>query len=84
MAKQMERVQKEENRTRSELLREAWRHYLASRSKTYTPTKAELAAIRKGRAEIRRGQSITLEQMLHDLDTHPRQASAKRVRKSPR
>lgn len=31
MAKQMERVQKEENRTRSELLREAWRRYFESR-----------------------------------------------------
>jgi metal-responsive CopG/Arc/MetJ family transcriptional regulator len=31
MAQQMERVQKEENRTHSELLREAWRHYFESR-----------------------------------------------------
>ena len=31
MAKQMEKVQKEENRTRSELLREAWRQYFESR-----------------------------------------------------
>ena len=82
MAKQMERVQKEENRTRSELLREAWRQYVASRSRLYTPTKAELAAIRKGRAEIRRGESVTLQQLLNDLDTHPRKASGKRVRKS--
>ena len=84
MAKQMERVRKEENRTRSELLREAWRQYLANRSRLYTPTKAELAGIRRGRAEIRRGQSVTLQQLLHDLDTHPRKASGKRVRKSSR
>jgi len=37
MAKQMERVQKEEHRTRSELLREAWRHYFESRYPTYKP-----------------------------------------------
>ena len=49
---------------------------------TYKPTKAELAAIRKGRAEIRRGESVTLQQLLNDLDTHPRKASGKRVRKS--
>jgi predicted transcriptional regulator len=84
MAKQMEKVQEEEHRTRSELLREAWRQYFDSRYGTYTPTKAELAAIRKGRAEIKRGQSVTLQQLLHDLDTHPRKASPKRVRKGSR
>jgi metal-responsive CopG/Arc/MetJ family transcriptional regulator len=55
MAKQMERVQKEEHRTRSELLREAWRQYFESRYGTYTASGAELAAIRKGRAAIKRG-----------------------------
>ena len=39
MVKQMERVQKEEHRTRSELLREAWRQYFESRYGTYTPAK---------------------------------------------
>jgi len=48
MAKQMEKVQKEEHRTRSELLREAWRHYFESRYGVATTTKPELAAIRKG------------------------------------
>jgi predicted transcriptional regulator len=84
MAKQMEKVQKEEHRTRSELLREAWRQYFESRYGSYTPTKAELAGIRKGRAEIKRGQFATLERLLHDLDTQPRKASAKRVRKGSR
>jgi metal-responsive CopG/Arc/MetJ family transcriptional regulator len=51
MAKQMEKVQKEEHRTRSELLREAWRQYFESRYGSYTPSKVELAGIRKGRAE---------------------------------
>ena len=84
MVKQMEKVQKEEHRTRSELLREAWRQYFESRYGSYTPTKAELADIRKGRAEIKRGQVVTLERVLHDLDTKPRKASAKSVRKSAR
>jgi predicted transcriptional regulator len=82
MAKQMERVQKEENRTRSELLREAWRQYFESRYRVYVPTKAERAAIRKGRAEIKRGNFVNLEQLLHDLETPRRQASPKRTRKS--
>ena len=50
MAKQMECVRNKEYRTRSELLREAWRQYFEGRYGTYTPTKSELAAIRKGRA----------------------------------
>jgi predicted transcriptional regulator len=65
MAKQMARVQKEEHRTRSELLREAWLHYFESRYPVYVPTKAERAAIAKGRAEIKRGESVTLAE-LHD------------------
>jgi len=84
MAKQMEKVQKEEHRTRSELLREAWRQYFDSRYGSYTPTKAEAAAIRKGRAEIRAGQFVTLSQLLHDLDTANRQARSKRDRKGSR
>ena len=84
MAKQMEAVQRKEHRTRSELLREAWRHYFESRYPVYTPTKAELAAIRKGRAEIKRGAFVILDKLLHDLDTHPRKASRKRVLKSAR
>jgi metal-responsive CopG/Arc/MetJ family transcriptional regulator len=84
MAKQMERVQKEENRTRSELLREVWRQYFESRHRVYVPTKAERAAIRKRRAEVKRGNFVTLDQLLHRLDTPRRQASPKRTRKSSR
>jgi metal-responsive CopG/Arc/MetJ family transcriptional regulator len=69
MAKQMEQVQKEENRTRSELLREAWRHYFESRYPVNRPTQAELASIRKGRADLKRGDSVTLSQ-LHQQKTN--------------
>jgi predicted transcriptional regulator len=37
-------------------------------SPTYKPTKAELAAIRKGEVEIARGEFVTLTELLHDLD----------------
>lgn len=84
MAKQMERVQKEENRTRSELLREAWRQYFETRYPVVQPTKAERAAIRKGRSEIKNGNFVTLEKLLHDLDTPTRKASRKTVRKNAR
>ena len=53
MAKQMEKVQREEHRTRSELLREAWRHYFESRYALHTPTKAERSAIAKKAAAAR-------------------------------
>jgi metal-responsive CopG/Arc/MetJ family transcriptional regulator len=67
MAKQMAEVQKRENRTRSELLREAWRVYFESRYPVYVPTKAERAAISKGRAEFRSGNYMTLAELHHDL-----------------
>ncbi len=35
---------------------------------TYKPTKAELAAIRRGEAEAARGEYVTLTDILHDLD----------------
>jgi bifunctional DNA-binding transcriptional regulator/antitoxin component of YhaV-PrlF toxin-antitoxin module len=41
---------------------------------TYKATKAELAAIRKGEAEIARGEYVTLTNLLHGLD-HPRRKS---------
>jgi len=60
MAKQMAKIQKQEHRTRSELLREAWRLYFESRYPVHTPTKAERTAIDKGRAEFERGEYVAL------------------------
>jgi predicted transcriptional regulator len=82
MAKQMEQVQKEEHRTRSELLREAWRHYFESRYAVYTPTKAELAGIRKGRADFKRGDYIPLSQLHNELESARHQKRRKRTRKA--
>lgn len=84
MAKQMEKVQKKEHRTRSELLREAWRHYFESRYPEYTPTKAEIAAIRLGRAEIERGDFVTPEQLDHQLESANRSPRKKSSRKPSR
>ncbi|MBZ5538777.1 MAG: ribbon-helix-helix protein, CopG family [Acidobacteriia bacterium] len=86
MLKEIERVRLAENRTRSELMREALRTYLRtfySRFPVEAPTKAEVAAIRRGRAEIRRGQYITLEQLKHELATANRKERAKKPRKLP-
>jgi len=83
MVKQMERVQKAENRTRSELLREAWRQYFESRYAIYKPTKAELASIRKGREDFKLGDFVPLSQLHHELETGRNQKRKKRTRKTP-
>ena len=51
---------------------------------TYKPTKSELAAIRRGEAEIARGEYITLTDLLHDLDRHRRKGGKKAARKLSR
>jgi predicted transcriptional regulator len=84
MAEQLKHVQKKENRSRSELMREAWRHYFESHYAGYTPSDAEIAAIRKGRAEISRGQYKTLQELRSDLDNSHREASRKADRKGSR
>jgi len=81
MAKQMEKVQKQEHRTRSELLREAWRQYFESRYGVEAATKSEQSAIRKGRAAYKRGEFQTLGQLKHDLDPARHQTGPKRPRK---
>lgn len=64
MIQEVERVRKTEHRTRSELIREALRAYFNARQTfpSYTPTAAELRAIEKGRAAMRRGQYYTLDE----------------------
>jgi bifunctional DNA-binding transcriptional regulator/antitoxin component of YhaV-PrlF toxin-antitoxin module len=51
---------------------------------TYKPTKSELAAIRKGEAEIARGDSVSLESLLHDLERGRRKVGPKTARKASR
>ena len=84
MVKQMEKVRKQEHRTRSELVREALRHYMDSRYPEVIPTKAELAAIRRGRAEIKAGRYTTLEQLRHEMAPTNRKPGAKSPRKASR
>ena len=52
--------------------------------RTYKPTKAELAAIRKGEAAVARGEYVSLSEFLHDLDRPRRKAGAKAARKVSR
>ncbi len=80
MVKEFEKVRKVENRTRSELVREALRFYMESRFPAVQPTKPELAAIRRGRTEIKRGNFIRLEQLIDDLEAANRKKSRKIAR----
>ena len=83
MAEQMEKVQKEGNRIPSELLREAWRQYFERRYAVYTPTKAEAAAIKKGRAAFDQGRYVTLSQLKDEMDAARHEARKKRTCKTP-
>ena len=84
MMKQVERVRKTEHRSRSEVMREALRLYFnpelaarIARLPVYTPTAAERRAIEKGRAEIARGEYLTIDELFHGLDRPRRKARAK-------
>ena|SRR5438067_858435 len=79
--RQIEKVRREENRSRSELLREAWRLHFDSRYPAVTPAKGELAAIHRGRAEIKAGRFVTLEQLNDELATQKRKSRSKSSRK---
>ena len=50
----------------------------------YKPIKSELTAIRKGEADIARGDYVTLTDFLHDLDRHRRKGGTKATRKISR
>ncbi len=75
MIRQVEQVRKVEHRTRSELVREALRTYF--RFPTVAASKSELQAIRLGRAEMRRGEYVSLDQLLRAVDNPPRKARRK-------
>lgn len=74
MHRAVKRVQVTEQRTTSELMREALRVYLGT-ARPYSPTPRELRAIAAGRAALRGGDRLTLEQARAYVDrqrTKPR------------
>ncbi len=77
MLKELERVRREEHRTRSELMREALRSYFSSRIREVEPTQAELHAIHRGRAAIARGDFVSLEDIRDEMGTVPRRSRKK-------
>jgi len=84
MMRKVEQVRKTEQRTRSELVREALRLYFnpelaarIARLPVYTPTAAERRAIAKGRAEIARGEYLTVNELFQSLDRRRGKTRAK-------
>jgi len=72
MLEELNRVSKREHRTRSELLREAFRQYVAEkparRIPIVNPEPGELDALEHGRGQTERGEYVLLEDLLNDLD----------------
>lgn len=53
-------------------------------NRTYTPTKSEMALIRKGQAEYARGEYLTLDEFLGEMESSRRKGGAKAGRKISR
>jgi hypothetical protein len=62
-----------------ELVREALRTYFSNRFAEAPVSAAELRAIRRGRAQIRWDEYVTLDELFDALESKNRQASKKRV-----
>src|SRR6266542_1080462 len=89
MADELERVRRQEHRTRSELVREALRHYIrAAEARSVhqrigklpeaEPTADEVAAIKEGSGELAEGKFVTFEQLRHELGRRRQQSRAKK------
>src|SRR5436190_8997404 len=77
MVREIEIIRKAEHRTRSELVREALRTYFNVRS-SYTPSPSELRAIERGRAALRRGEYVSVDDLRAALGTPSKQARGKK------
>ena len=84
IVRQFEAVRKQESRTRSELVREALRLYFELRYPAVQPTRAELAALRRGRAAAQKGDSLPLRKFLNGLESSNRRARTKGLSKAPK
>ena len=77
MVREVEAFRKAEHRTRSELVREALRTYFNVR-RSYTPSPSELRAIERGRAALRRGEYVRVDELRASLGTTSKQARGKK------
>ena len=82
MVQKVETIRKRENRSRSEVVGEALERFFSIRA--VRANKADLAAMTRARAEIKAGEFVTLDEILHDLDTPHRKTRRKRTPKNSR
>ena len=66
MLAEVHRVSREERRTHSGLVREALHRYFHDRFPVVVATQGELRAVAHGRAEIAKGDYLTLDQFFND------------------
>ena len=80
MLEQVEATRKAEHRTRSELVRAALRAYfaLSGRFPEDEATPAEIRALQRAGREFQRGEYVTLEQLVDELEPSRRQVGTKR------
>jgi predicted transcriptional regulator len=83
MLAEVDRVSREERRSHSALVREALNRYFHDRFPTVSATRAELRAIARGRAQIAKGEFVTLEKILYDVDASSRKSRRKGTAKAP-
>jgi len=86
MVEEFEKVRKAENRTRSELVREALRTYfsLVHRFPEIPASQTKLAAIRRGRQAFARRGHTSVEELFHDLESGRQPARKKKPPKASR
>jgi predicted transcriptional regulator len=76
MLEELDRVRRREHRSRSELLREAFRHYADSEAMRRIPIvelePGELDALEHGRQQTARGEYVLLKDLLNDVDADGR------------
>lgn len=74
---ELDRVREREHRTRSDVLRDALRRYIAIAGRTHTvpiddALPEEIEAMRRGDEEYERGECIRLEDLQHELGLRTR------------
>jgi metal-responsive CopG/Arc/MetJ family transcriptional regulator len=73
----LDRIHKRDNRTRSQALREAIRHYVSQSSDREIPIEDalpdEIEAIEEGQAQIARGEYVLLEDLKYEMGRPPKQ-----------
>jgi CopG family transcriptional regulator / antitoxin EndoAI len=95
MANELERVRRNEHRTRSELVREALRHYIRvadarsvqeriGKLREAEPEAEEIAAVEQARKEFRKGNFVDLSKLHNELGRHRQQPRAKKSQARPR